>query len=203
MVFQQKVVESMKPFFALPLRCAMLGLLLLFYSTPALASSSGKPAWSETLSAGPYTIVVGLSNDPPIVDQDFTVSVASHGAVPLSGMLAAQPGPGTDALPAHTTLTSTDGNTQELTGTLHLVVRGAWTIVMDLNGPRGQGSASFNVTVTAPNAMPAWIGWTIGLLPLIGCVWLIWQQWRYRNTLLRGEQKNRNEKETYGYSTDS
>ena len=181
----------MKAFFApSPLRYAMLVLLFLFfYSTPALASSSSKPAWSEIVSAGPYPIVVALSSQPPIVGQDFTVSVTSHETTPLSGTLVAQPGPGTDAIPVHRALVVDSGNMHVLAVTMNLVVRGAWTLVMNLNGSRGRGSTSFDVTVTAPNAMPAWLGWTIGLLPLIGCAWLIWQQWRYRNTLLRAEQK--------------
>lgn len=166
-------------------------LLLFLLIMPATALASGnKPARSETLTAGPYTISVGLSDDPPIVDQNFTLTISSHEESPLSGTLTAQPGPGTDAIPAHAPLLLDKGNEHMLTGTLHLVVRGAWEIVMNLNGSKGQGSASIDVTVTAPNAMPPWLGWIIGLLPLLGCAWLIWQQWQYRNTLLRTERKN-------------
>ena len=176
----------MRPFHTILLLCGVLFLL----GTPATALASGKPARSETLTAGPYTIVVGLSDDPPIVGQNFTLTVSNHEAIPLSGTLIAQPVFGTDAIPVHTPLTQTSGNTHELTGTLNLVVRGAWNLIVDLNGPRGHGSAALAVTVTAPNAMPAWLGWIIGLLPLVGCVWLIWQQWRYRNTLLKTERQS-------------
>ncbi len=164
-------------------------LTLLFLLTmPATALASNKPARSETLTAGPYTIVVDFSEDPPIVDQNFTLTIHTHDNTHVSGSLLAQPGPGTDAIPAHAPLTPNAGNLYVLTGTLHLVVRGAWNILVNLNGPRGRGTASLSVTVTAPNAMPPWLGWIIGLLPLIGCVWLIWQQWHYRNTLLKNEQ---------------
>ncbi|GAC1421936.1 MAG: hypothetical protein PVS3B3_01040 [Ktedonobacteraceae bacterium] len=178
----------MRSFLPIPFSSGMLALLFLL-SMPVTVLASGKPARSETLTAGPYTIVVDFSDDPPIVDQDFTLTIHNHEITPLSGTLLAQPGPGTDAIPAHTPLTPDNGNTHILTGTLHLVVRGVWKIIMDLNGPRGYGSANVDVTVTAPNAMPAWLGWLIGLLPLIGCVWLIWQQWHYRNTLLKREQQ--------------
>jgi len=165
----------------------MLALLLLC-SMPVTALASNKPAHSEILTAGPYTIVVDFSDDPPIVDQDFTLTIHNQGNVQLTGTLLAQPGPGTDALPAHAPLVSDNENARILTGTLHLIVRGAWNITVNLNGPQGHGLANFDVTVTAPNAMPPWVGWIIGLLPLIGCVWLIWQQWHYRNTLLKTEQ---------------
>lgn len=173
----------MRPFHTILLLCGVL----FFLSMPATALASGKPARSETLTAGPYTIVVGLSADPPIVDQDFTLTISNHEALSLSGTLIAQPVFGTDAIPVHTPLTQNNGNTGVLTGTLHLVVRGAWNVIVNVNGPRGRGSADIAVTVTAPNAMPAWLGWIIGLLPLVGCVWLIGQQWHYRNTLLKAE----------------
>ena len=180
----------MRAFLPIPLYSGMLALLFLC-SMPATALASGKPARSETLTAGPYTLVVDLSDDPPIVDQNFTLTIHSQEATSLSGTLTAQPGPGTDAIPAHASLTQDTGNTHTLTGTLHLVVRGVWNIIVDVNGPRGHGSATLDVTVTAPNAMPPWLGWIIGLLPLIGCVWLIWQQWRYRNTLLKTQGETR------------
>lgn len=178
----------MRPFHTILLLYGVLVLPFLF-ALPATALASDNPARSETLIAGPYTIVVGLSNDPPLVDQDFTLTVSDREATPLVGTLIAQPRFGTDAIPVRTPLLQDNGNTHVLTGTLRLVVRGAWNIVVDLNGPRGRGSANLDVTVTAPNAMPVWLGWIIGLLPLVGCVWLIWQQWHYRNTLLATEQQ--------------
>ena len=180
----------MRSSFTILLSSGILALLFLC-SVPTLAlASSGKPARSETLTAGPYTIVVDFSEDPPIVDQDFTLTIHNQENAQLVGTLLAEPGLGTDAIPAHAPLMPDNGNAHILTGTLHLVVRGAWNIAVNLNGPHGRGSATFDVTVTAPNAMPPWLGWTIGLLPLIGCVWLIWQQWRYRNTLLKTVQQN-------------
>ncbi len=170
------------------LLCGLLALLSLL-SMPALALANGKPARSETLAAGPYTIVVDLSDDPPIVDQNFTLTITNHEAAPLTGTLTAQPGLGTDAIPAHASLTVSKGNV--LTGTLHLVVRGAWNILIHLNGAKGQGSAELSVTVAAPNAMPPWLGWIIGLLPLLGCAWLIWQQWHYRNRLIQAERQTK------------
>ena len=62
----------------------LLGGMLILLFMPATALASGnKPARSETLTAGPYTIVVNLSDDPPIVDQNFTLTITSHEATPL------------------------------------------------------------------------------------------------------------------------
>ncbi len=88
-----------------PLYSGLLALLFLC-SMPALAwASSGKPARSETFTAGPYAIVVDFAEDPPIVGQDYTLTISNHEALPLSGTLIGQPVFGTDAIPTHTTLT--------------------------------------------------------------------------------------------------
>lgn len=157
---------------------------MLFQTTmPAVAATYSKPARSETLIAGPYTIIMGLSSDPPIVGQDLTVTIAPRESVPLSGILLAQPGAGTDAIVVKRTLRA-DG-VHMLDSVVLMPVRGAWTLLVTLHGPQGSGTASLDVIVAAPNAIPPWEGWMIGLLPLVGFAWLIWWQWKYRRTLLK------------------
>jgi hypothetical protein len=63
-------------------------------------------------------------------------------------------------------------------------VRGSWRLIVELDGPQGQGSSGLAVTSVVPFVLPAWLGWLLGLSPLIGCAWLIWHQWRYRRQLL-------------------
>ncbi len=163
----------------------MFFMFMFFLSTtPALAAIHDQPVQSQTLVAGPYTIVMGLSTSQPIVDQDFTVTIVPRG-VTLSGMVQAQPGPGTDGIIVRRTLVADSVHPQTLESEIRVPVRGAWTLVVNLNGPQGAGSANMDIIVAVPNAIPPWQGWTIGLLPLVGFVWLIWRQWRYRRTLLK------------------
>jgi hypothetical protein len=157
----------------------LLGLAVV----PVQAQASGTPR-TETLKAGPYSIEVTLSLDPHEVEKPLSVTLVTRDAFQFSGYVTAVPGPGTDAIVVRAPLAPAERTSHTLVGVLHLPVRGVWQIVIDLDGPSGHGSASLDVTVSAPNALPLWLGWLIGLSPLIGCAWLIWQQWQYRRRLL-------------------
>ncbi|SRR5579884_1950549 len=157
----------------------LMGLAIV----PIQAQASNAPR-TETLKAGPYSIEVTLSPDPPEVEKPLNVTLVTHGASQISGYVMAVPGPGTDAIIVRTPLAPANHTPHMLMGILHLPVRGAWQVVINLDGSSGHGSASLDVTVSAPNAIPPWLGWLIGLSPLIGCAWLIWQQWNYRRRLL-------------------
>ena len=158
-------------------------ILLVFLAAPVVALAGEKPPRSEKLTAGPYVIVLNLFQDPPEVEQPLNVSVVCCVDAHLSGRIIGIPGLGTDGVIVRANLTP-DAQPETLVGSIRLPVRGAWHLVVDLNGSRGQGMAGLDVTVSAPNAIPTWLGWLIGLSPLVGCAWLVRQQWRYRRALL-------------------
>ena len=93
------------------------------------------------------------------------------------------PGLGTDAVELHSQL-SPMGRSNTLVGAVRMPVRGAWQIMIQLDGPRGKGEASFAVTVAGPGAMPVWLAWLIALTPMVGIGWMLWHQRRYRQKLL-------------------
>lgn len=163
---------------------AFIALAVFMIMIPEVALASGGPAHTETLMAGPYVIDVNLYQDPPMTDQSVQVTVVPHDSgLHLSGRILEVPGLGTDAVELHAQL-SPAGQTSTLSGSIRMPVRGAWNIVVQLNGPKGAGQASFPITVAAPGAMPIWLGWLIGLTPLLGVAWLVWHQRRYRKKLL-------------------
>ena len=165
-----------------------IGMLLLSLIAALLLASgvalAAGPAHSETLRAGPYIVDVNLFQYPPITDQAVEVTVVPHASgLHLSGRIALLPGLGTDAVPLYASLTPLDSS-GALKGSIRLPVRGAWTVQVQLNGPAGSGQASFPIVVAAPGAIPIWLAWLIAVLPLLGIAWLVWQQYRYRRSLL-------------------
>jgi hypothetical protein len=162
---------------------ALTLLALCILTLPAMVQASG-PAHTETLMAGPYLVNVNLYQYPPMTDQSVEVTVVPQQSnLHLSGLILMKPGLGTDAVELRSHL-SPSGPSGTLVGSIRMPVRGAWNIVIQLNGPQGAGQASFPIVVAAPGAIPIWLGWLIALTPLLGIAWLIWHQRRYRKKLL-------------------
>lgn len=162
----------------------ILACIAAFALLPTIAWASSNPASTEILTAGPYVVDVNLYQDPPVTDQSVKVTVIPHeSSLRLSGRILMVPGLGTDAVELHSNLFPM-GHANALVGTVRMPVRGAWQIVIQLNGPRGEGEASFPVTVAGPGAMPVWLAWLIALTPLLGVAWMLWHQYRYRQKLL-------------------
>ncbi len=157
-------------------------LFCVLQTGQALAAT---PAYTATLIAGPYTIDVSLTRNPPFTDQPFEVIVGAHsGNQQFSGQVVAEPGLGTDAVSLHAQLLPLAGSPGKIGGVLHLPVRGAWQLVININGAQGPGSSSIGITVGAPGAIPPWLAWIIAVTPLTLIAWWVRRQRRYRHKLL-------------------
>jgi hypothetical protein len=153
--------------------------------SPAEISWASGPARTETLAVGPYIVDFNLYQDPPYVDTPQEVTVVPHdSSLQLQGHVTAEPGLGTDATPLRFNLTASGDTHGTLEGTIRMPVRGAWTIVIDLTGPEGSGTAQIAVTVAAPGAIPIWLGWLIGASPLALIAFWIWKQRRIKQVFL-------------------
>jgi hypothetical protein len=131
----------------------------------ALAPMAGSTR-TDAYTAGPYTVTV-TRVEPVDVGSTaaFAVSVApADGAGVVAITL---PGPGTTARPGRTVVgAGARPGTYEVTATFP--VRGAWVLAIDVAGRAGRGRAAVPVTAAAPGAIPIWLGWAIGLSPLVG-----------------------------------
>jgi hypothetical protein len=170
----------------------MLLLVLILFLGKLVGSTQAQqqPARSETLMVGPYTTVVNLFENPPQVGQPLKISIVPRDPMHLSGQIKALPRAGTDSTPTHASLVADANQPDTLVGSIQLPVRGGWQVVIELDGPKGHGTASFDVDAIVPNALPPWLGWLIGLSPLVGFAWFIWHQWRYRRRLLTAAESS-------------
>jgi hypothetical protein len=163
-------------------------ILLLIIGTLVYISTAGDGGGSRpstrTLQIGAYTVDMQWSRNPPQVEEPLVVTLVPHGQIALSGKVKAVPGLGTDAPTVTVPLVADTKQPGALTGALHMPVRGAWSVVIELNGPQGPATAQIDTDVAAPHAIPTWFGWLIGLSPLVGVAWFFWQQGRYRKALL-------------------
>ncbi len=146
-----------------------------FYQIVLASSIHGAPVRFIAAQAGPYSLKLALYNDTINAGEviPFNIAVAPGTRGPLTYQVTASPGPGVPG-----SLAQGDVNVQQSTpygvpGSITLVTRGPWTLHIVITGPAGRGEAAIPLTAVAPPAIPAWLAWNIGLLPVYGLL-LFW-----------------------------
>lgn len=170
----------------------MLLLAWAFLTSGAAQARTNSPASTHTLQIGPYVVDVNLSQDPPNTDQPSELTVVPHNtSLRLSGKVTVQGGLGNEnTVPLHWNLSPVANSPSTLHATISMPVRGAWDVLIHLDGPQGSGDATpaFTITVAGPGAIPVWLAWVIATAPLLGIAWLVWQQTGYRRKLAAQKQ---------------
>jgi hypothetical protein len=155
--------------------------LLLANATPVPAHDN--LARIETASGGPYTILIGLVTEPHTGTPLEVTIIAAPGAPSLERttvVLSGEPGLGTDAVPTRPiSMTLEEGMKESFEAKIGLTVRGAWKLRFAIDGPKGPGVVVLPVTVSAPEAIPVWLGWGIAMAPLLGLLWFVGWNRRY------------------------
>jgi len=68
-------------------------------------------------------------------------------------------------------------------GDAEITVQGLWSLAIIVTGSAGGAEAVVPITATAPPAIPTWLGWVIGFIPLYGLfVFLLSQRGRKART---------------------
>lgn len=155
----------------------LLAVCITFQASPAFAHDA--IAAYEQRQAGPYSIEIGLDRDPPRTGQDLAVTVRALPGDPTSDQpgvgrvaVVAVPGPGTDTVQTRLTLLQPEAHDRSShAGLVHLPVRGSWTLEIEVSGAAGHGTTTLPIEVAGPPAIPTWLGWLVGLSPLLGLVW--------------------------------
>jgi hypothetical protein len=153
--------------------------------TPSTALGHGEqPRQTWEVQAGPYTLEVELYADP-VVGQPLPIRIiplfTPGESLPSDLNIGVElvPGLGTNATPIRAEVRPDPDNPAAFVTEPVPPVVGAWVIQITASGPQGEGAGSVPVTVAGPNAMPAWVAWLIGLVPLLGVALFAWWQWRW------------------------
>ncbi|GCE15129.1 hypothetical protein [Tengunoibacter tsumagoiensis] len=150
---------------------------------------TGTPAKIVQVEAGPYPLTIGFSKYPGNAGYTLPFSIASTRS--LTYHAETIPGSG---LAAQTVQASISPNTgKQVQGDAEITVRGLWHLHIIVDGPQGRGSVEVPLSVTAPPAIPEWMGWVIGFIPIICLfIFLFMQQGsdneKPKETLPLGEQ---------------
>jgi hypothetical protein len=151
----------------------MVCLILILLLPPTALAHGTDPARLIPVSAGPYQLVVSLYDDPPISGDllHFSVDPAAGSSAAEQWRLSVEaiPRSGTRATRVRGTVRPRDEAATGFTGEVRLTAPGAWNLHLVLQGPVGTGQADVPLRAAAPAAIPLWLGWAVGLVP----VWIL------------------------------
>ena len=174
-----------KPFQFLLLAFGVIALLAvggeIAYSIAATTHGS-TPARIVQAQAGPYKLTVSLYTYPAHASYALPFAIAPQH--PIGGALTyhvtSVPDPSDVPATAVRASLSPDPKVRNgIQGDAEITVQGTWYLDIVVTGSAGQGEAFVPVLATAPPAIPTWLGWAIGGIPLYGLlVFLLMQRGR-------------------------
>ncbi len=163
---------------------ALLVVLVELGFSVAATTHGNTPVRVVHVNAGPYPLIVNLYKAP--ADAGYALPFSLAPQQPISGKLSydvfSVPVSTIHATPVRASL-SPDANTQNgVQGAAEITVQGDWILQITVDGPSGKATASVPITATAPPAIPVWLGWLIGLIPLYGVLGFLLSQRRRKQT---------------------
>ncbi len=153
-----------------------VGLFLLVALTAPTAPVAAQeiltgPSQTYDVNAGPYPLHIIIWGNPVRTQHNASVEIVPGGGVKrddLKVQAVLMPAPGTAASIIPLPVRPSDSNTTSLIAQIAPQERGTFILRLNVSGPEGNGTGDVSFPVQGPPAIPAWLGWLIGLLPLAG-----------------------------------
>jgi hypothetical protein len=156
----------------------------------AATQHGATPAKVVQVNAGPYPLTVSYYTYPAQAGFALPFAIAPQHSIAgaLTYSVTSLPAPGMHATPVRASLAPNAHTPNGVQGAAEITVRGQWYLAITVSGPQGQGVAYAPVTATALPAIPGWLGWLIGMLPLYGLIaFFIIQRDRVRQRRIASE----------------
>jgi hypothetical protein len=147
----------------------------------AFTAAGASPLQTQTVKVGPYQLLLSFYSLPR-VGQQLRLTIgpqASDTSLHFSQALL-KPGPHTDGNLIAVSITPTNDVPDTYNFNLTPPVRGAWILQVNVSGPSGSFTGNIPLNVQGPPAIPTWLGWSIGMIPLPLLIAFIWWQIRWR-----------------------
>jgi hypothetical protein len=185
-------MKMAKPFQFLLLAIGVILLLAvggeIIYSIAATTHGS-TPARVVQVKAGPYPLQVNLYTYPAHASYALPFAIAPQ--QPIRGTLtynvtSVPDASDVPATPVRASLSPDPNVPNGVQGAAEITVQGKWVLDIVVIGSAGQGEAVVPIIATAPPAIPTWIGWVIGFIPLYALLVFL--------LLLRGRKARKGQK---------
>ena len=163
-----------KPLQFLLLAVGVIALLAvggeIIYSIAATTHGS-TPARVVQAQAGPYPLTVSLYTYPAQASYalPFAIAPQRSPAGSLTYNVFSIPDPSdVPATPVRASLSADPNVPGGVQGAAEITVQGKWVLDIIVTGSAGRGETLVPITATAPPAIPTWLGWAVGGIPLYG-----------------------------------
>ena len=161
---------------------ALLFLLVEIGAALAATQPGSTPARVVQVTAGPYHITVSLYEDPARAGFALPFTIAPQGAASGSWSYLVTSVPQGTSLPngriliygKYTATPIRDSVNPDpqvpggVRGAAEISVQGPWELHVVVDGPAGRQTFDVAVTATTIPAVPTWLGWAIGFIPVFG-----------------------------------
>ncbi len=142
----------------------------IIYSIAATTHGS-TPARVVQVQAGPYPLTVSLYTYPAHAGYALPFAIAPRQSIrgALTYEVSSIPDPSdVPATPVRASLSADPNVPGGVQGAAEITVQGTWALDIVVTGSAGRGEVSVPIVATAPPAIPTWLGWVIGGIPLYG-----------------------------------
>jgi hypothetical protein len=163
---------------------ALIFLLVEIGVSLAATLHGSTPARVAQVTAGPYHFSVSLYNDPAHAGFTLPFAIAPLGSTKGSWRYQVTSIPVGSSLPKGQILIDgkyvaipikdtvspdpqTPGGVQ---GAAEITVQGSWKLQVQVDGPNGQQTFDIPIKATTLPAIPIWLGWLLGFIPVYGIV---------------------------------
>jgi hypothetical protein len=160
---------------------ALIALVMEIGLSIAATTHGSMPKRVVHVMAGPYALMVSLYDYPANAGfaLPFAIAPQEPGNEHLSFNVSSIPGKEVSATPVRASIGADPNVPGGIQGDAEITVQGPWVLHIVVDGAAGQGTVDVPITATAPPAIPGWLGWSIGAIPLVGLlVFLLMQPGR-------------------------
>jgi hypothetical protein len=167
-------MKMAKPFQFLLLAFGVIALLAvggeIIYSIAATTHGSNA-ARVVQVQAGPYPLTVSLYTYPAHASYALPFAIAPQRSISSAltyNIFSLPDRSDVPATPVRASVSPDPNVRNGVQGDAEITVQGKWNLDIVVTGSVGRGEAFVPIIATAPPAIPTWLGWAIGFIPLYG-----------------------------------
>lgn len=159
---------------------ALIVLIIELWVSIAATTHGNTPKRVIHAMAGPYALTVNLYDYPANAGFTLPFSIQAQPAQQLTYSVFSIPTGDIHATPVRASIGPDANHPGSIQGDAEITVQGPWVLRVTVKGSSGQGTVDVPIEATAPPAIPNWLGWFIGSIPLIILILFLVMQGRGR-----------------------